>query len=70
MSVKQCKIIGMITIELGTDPSQEDIDRIAEYRRDALLNFLKRHIVDIENEMAWCDSVNIDVRMEYSEVKP
>lgn len=41
--------------------------KVASFRKRDLEDWLKRHRKDIENEMAYCDAVSIDVVMGYAD---
>ncbi len=40
--------------------------QVSQYRKRDLEDWLKRHRKDIENEMAYCDEVSIDVVMGFN----
>ena len=63
-------VIATITVDVVTEyktDRPEEMETIAMYRRRDLALWLTRHEPDIQNAMAWCDKINIDCCLGYTE---
>lgn len=60
------RITATITVDVHTY-NPKDMLKAAEYRKRDLEEWLARHQKDIQNEMAHCDDINIEVVMGYQD---
>lgn len=65
-SARRRRIVATITVDVSTH-NPADMEKTAGFRLRELKEWLARHEKDIQNEMAWCDDINIETRMGYAD---
>ena len=60
------KVDFVITVTIDTT---DDIVKISRYRINDMLDFLNRHIPDIQSVLSWRDDIELSYKLHEEEVK-